>query len=51
MSRRALWEILKRIGLEEKVIRIIQSLYQNTKAEYNIGGIKVENVRSKRGLR
>ena len=38
------------MGLEEKIINIIKSLYRNSKAEFNLENITVE-VESNRGLR
>ena len=51
VDREVLWEILHRMGLEDKVVNIVKSLYNNTSAEYSLGDIKVEEIRSRRGLR
>jgi len=40
IEREVLWEILRRAGFEEKIINIIKSLYDNTKAKYSLGTLQ-----------
>ena len=51
VNREILWEIMRRVGIEEKTIRIIGSLYENSTDVFYMGNIEVKEVRSKRGLR
>ena len=51
VSREVLYRVLEKIGLSEKIVRIIKSMYVNTRAKYNLGTIETGWVRSKRGVR
>ena len=51
VDRKVLWEIMRRIGIEKKIIRIMESLYENTKDIFYIGDLNIEEVKSERGLR
>lgn len=46
-----LGRVLERIGLSDKYVRIIRSMYVNTSAKYSIGEIETGWVRSRRGVR
>ena len=41
----------EKMGLNEKIIKILKSLYRNTRAKFNLGNIETNWVESKRGLR
>ena len=43
--------LLERIGVSEKVVKIIKSMYENTKGTYCMGELKTDWMRSKRGVR
>ena len=51
VNREALTCILRRRGFKSKIVKIIESLYKNTTANYNLGNLQVEGVRSEKGLR
>ena len=51
VNRERLWEILERVGLSDHIREIIKSLYRNTEATYNWGGLEIKGVKSERGLR
>ena len=51
VSREALWAILRKIGIQENIIKVIEKLYKNTMADFTLGNIKVKGVKSTRGLR
>ena len=39
------------VGLSEKIVNIIRSMYEDTKAKYRLGNIETEWVKSERGVR
>ena len=41
----------ERIGVSEKVLMIIKSMYENTKGTYCMGELETDWVRSKKGVR
>jgi len=51
IEREVLWEILRRAGFEEKIVNIIKSLYDNTKAKYSLGTLQSDWVESKKGVK
>ncbi len=51
VNRNVMLRVLKKIGVCEKIIKIIGSMYVNTRAKYMFGEIETEWVRSKRGVR
>ena len=51
VNRQVLCKVLKKFGMSEKVVRIIESMYVNTKARYTLGDIETEWVLSNRGVR
>ena len=51
VNRQVLCKVLKKCGMSEKVVRIIESMYVNTKARYTLGDIETEWVLSNRGVR
>ena len=51
VRRDMLCKVLEIIGMSEKVVRIIRSMYENTRAKYSMGDIKTDWVYSKRGVR
>ena len=51
VNRRMLCKVLKKCGMSEKMVKIIESMYENTKAKYTLGDIETEWVYSNRGVR
>ena len=51
VDRRVLCKVLRKCGMSEKVVRIIESMYENTKAKYSLGDIETDWVSSNRGVR
>ena len=51
VSREMLCKVLEKVGLSEKIVNIIRSMYEDTKAKYRLGNIETEWVRSERGVR
>ena len=51
VSREMLCKVLEKVGLSEKIVNIVRSMYQNTRAKYRLGNIETEWVRSERGVR
>ena len=50
MNRQVLCKVLKKCGMRRKVVRIIESMHENTRAKYTLGDIETEWVRSNRGV-
>ena len=51
VNRNILCDVLSKIGMSEKLVNIIRSMYDNTRAVYKIGELETGWVRSKRGVR
>ena len=51
VDRVILFEILRKVGLGMKVVNIIRSMYENTRAIYRLGDLETRLVRSVRGVR
>jgi len=51
VNRHLMWKLLETIGLSDKIINIIKSLYVDTKAKFTLGDIESGWVYSKRGVR
>ena len=51
VNRRMLCKVLERIGMSEKVVKIISSMYVNTRAKLSMGDLETGWVNSKRGVR
>ena len=51
VDREMLGRVLSRCGVSEKIVRIISSMYVNTRAKYALGDIETEWVYSQRGVR
>ena len=51
VNRELLCKVLSKCGLSEKFVRIIRSMYENTRARYMLGDIESDWVESKRGVR
>ena len=51
VNRQVLCKVLKKCGMSEKIVRIIESMYENTRAKYALGDIETEWVCSNRGVR
>ena len=51
VNRDILCKVLSKCGVSEKVVRIIGSMYAETRAKYVLGDIETEWVYSKRGVR
>ena len=49
--REIMWCVLVKIGLSEKIVNIIRSMYEDTKAIYRLGTLETDWVRSERGVR
>ena len=51
VNREILWKVLDKVGLSEKIVKIIRSMYEDTKAIYRLGTLETDWVRSERGVR
>ena len=51
VNRRILCKVLEKCGVSDKLIKIISSMYVDTKARYVLGEIETEWVHSRRGVR
>ncbi len=51
VDRELLCQILGKIGMSEKCVRLVRSMYVNTRAKYRLGDIETDWVRSRRGVR
>ena len=51
VNREILCKVLSKCGMSGKIVRIIRSMYVNTRAKYMLGDIESEWVQSKRGVR
>ena len=51
VNREVMWEIMKRAGIEEKIIRVLKSLYTDTVDVFYLGDLEIDEVKSERGLR
>jgi hypothetical protein len=51
VDREVLYRVLERCGFSEKIVRIVKSMYVDTKAKYNLGEIETDWVSSERGVR
>ena len=51
VNRNVLFKVLRKCGMSDKIVKIIESMYENTKAKYNLGDIETEWVCSNRGVR
>ncbi len=43
--------MLEKIGVSEKIVKLVCSMYENTRAKYSLGDIETEWVRSAKGVR
>ena len=50
MIRRMLCKVLKRIGMSEKIVKIISSMYVSTGAKISMGNLETGWMNSKRGV-
>ena len=51
VNRGMLCKVLEKIGLSNKVVNVIRSMYENTRAKYRLGSIETDWVLSERGVR
>ena len=51
VNREVLCKVLEKACLSKKIINIIRSMYQNTRAKHRLGSLETEWVRSERGVR
>ena len=51
VDRRVLCKVLRKCGMSDKIVKIIESMYENTKAKYSLGDIETDWVSSNRGVR
>lgn len=51
VNRYKMCKILETVGVSEKIVNIIKSMYENTRARYSMGDIETDWVESKRGVR
>ena len=51
VNREMLCRVLEKVGLCEKIVNIVRSMYVDTKARYKQGNIKTDWVKSERGHR
>ena len=51
VNREMLCRALKKVGLSERIVNIVRSMYVDTKARYRIGNIETDWVKSERGVR
>jgi hypothetical protein len=51
VDREVLYRVLERCGFSEKIVRIVKSMYVDTKAKFNLGDIETDWVSSERGVR
>ena len=51
VNRGMLCSVLERVGLSEKIVNIIKSMYVGTRAIYRLGNLETEWVKSERGVR
>ena len=51
VNRKIVWRVLRRIGFEENLVRMIESMYENTRAKISLGDARSEWVYSRRRVR
>ena len=51
VNRRQLCAVLEKVGLSEKIVNIVRSMYEDTKAKYRLGNLETDWVKSERGVR
>ena len=51
VDRRMLCKVLDEVGVSGKIVRIIRSMYENTRAVFSMGDLETGWVSSKRGVR
>ena len=51
VDRRILCDLLMKVGMSEKIVNIVRSMYESTKAIYRLGHLETGWVRSMRGVR
>ena len=51
VNREMLGIVLEKIGLSDKIVNIVRSMYVDTKAKYRLGDIETDWVKSERGVR
>ena len=51
VDRKLMCQMLEKIGMTDKYVRIIKSMYVNTRAKYRLGDVETDWVRSVRGVR
>ena len=51
VSRDMLCKVLEKVGLSEKIVNIVKSMYEDTRAKCRLGNVETEWVRSERGVR
>ncbi len=51
MPREALWYALKILGVSERIIDIVRSLYEGMKARVRVDGVLLEEIAVNNGLR
>ena len=51
VNREMLCGVLGKVGLSEKIVNIVKSMYVDTKARYRLGSLETDWVKSERGVR
>ena len=51
VKRDILYSVLERLGMSEKIVSIVRSLYRETRAIYTLGNIRTDWMYSQRGVR
>ena len=51
INREMLCRVLEKVGLSEKTVNIVRSMYVDTKARYGLRNIETDWVKSERGIR
>ena len=50
VNRKTLVYLFEKLGFLSKICKLIQSMYVNTKSEFNYGGIETDWVKLERGV-
>ena len=51
VNRQIMWELVEKLGFDEHIRKILQSMYRNTIAKYHWNEVVMDEVRSEVGLR
>ena len=51
VNRKIMWKLIERLGFDEHIRKILQSMYRNTIANYHWNEVVVDEVKSEIGLR